>query len=305
MLVRLKPDVMTLDVEMPGMNGIDFLEETMRDRPMPIVMLSAFTKRGAAISLRALELGAIECFPKPLHATMEEFAKIEPKLTSLVRAAASGRVPSLAPRRRAHRATSEPFDWNGRIVAISAATGGVDALLNILPDFPPNCPPTVICMPLDAEFIDPLVDRLGKACAAHVITAQDGLTLQQGHVYLAGDTRLHVVVDRWPGASMRLISSDPVAGARPSASLLFATLAKTAKTEALGILLTGMGHDGVAGLKALKAAGGDTIVQDPATAMMAETPTAAIAAGAACHVEPLDRIGHALLAACERLRTPS
>ncbi|MDX3883478.1 MAG: chemotaxis protein CheB [Sphingomonas sp.] len=295
----LAPDVMTLDVEMPGMSGLDFLEEVMRDRPMPVVMLSSVTQKGAAASLRALELGAVECFPKPQQSSLEEFTRLAPKLIALVRAAAAGRVPT-GERRPYVRATEEPFDWNGRIVAISAGTGGVDALLRILPELPSNCPPTIILMPLDPDFVDPLVARLAMATKAEVCLAQDGLTLRQGHIYLAADPRFHIVVDRWPDASMRLISSDPVAGARPSASLLFATLAKTAKADSIGVMLTALGTDGAAGLKALKAAGGTTIVQDPATAMVREAPSAAIAAGAAAAVAALDDIGLLLRSESQR-----
>ncbi|WP_380877755.1 chemotaxis response regulator protein-glutamate methylesterase [Sphingomonas sp. DBB INV C78] len=298
-IAALKPDVMTLDVEMPGMSGLEFLEEVMRDRPMPVVMLSTLTQKGAAASLRALELGAVECFPKPTQATMEEFAKLAPKLTALVRAAASGRVPS-GERRKPTRMAEEQFDWNGRIVAISGGTGGVDALLQIIPEFPANCPPTVIVMALDPDFVEPLVARLGNATKAKVQLAQDGLALAQGNIYLAADPRFHVVVDRWPDASMRLIASDPVAGSRPSASLLFATLAKTAKMDSVGVMLTGMGNDGAAGLKALRAAGGGTIVQDPATAMVREAPAAAVAAGAAVRTATLDEIGGILLGECRR-----
>lgn len=296
-MIALKPDVMTLDVEMPGMSGLEFLEEVMRDRPMPVVMLSTLTQKGAATSLRALELGAVECFPKPTQATMEEFARLAPKLTALVRAAASGRVPSGA-RRKPTRVAEEQFDWNGRIIAISTGTGGVDALLQILPEFPANCPPTLVLMPLEPDFVEPVAARLNDATRAAVQLAQDGVSLAQGNIYVAADPRFHVIVDRWPDASIRLISSDPVAGSRPSASLLFATLAKTAKADSLGVMLTGMGSDGAAGLKALRAAGGGAIVQDPATAMVREAPAAAIAAGAAAETVALDDIGHVLLGAC-------
>lgn len=298
-IAALKPDVMTLDVEMPGMSGLEFLEEVMRDRPMPVVMLSTLTQKGASASLRALELGAVECFPKPTQATMEEFTRLAPKLTALVRAAASGKVPS-GERRKYARAAEEQFDWNGRIVAITAGTGGVDALLQILPEFPVNCPPTLILMQLDPDFVEPLVARLDDATKAKVQLAQDGLSLTQGNIYVAADPRFHVVVDRWPDASMRMIASDPVAGSRPSASLLFATLAKTAKADAVGVMLTGMGNDGAAGLKALRAAGGMTIAQDPASAMVREAPAAAVAAGAAVQAVALDDIGGVLLGECRR-----
>lgn len=296
-IIALKPDVMTLDVEMPGMSGLEFLEEVMRERPMPVVMLSTLTQKGAATSLRALELGAVECFPKPTQATMEEFARLAPKLTALVRAAAAGRVRS-GEQRRAVRPAEEMFDWNGRVVAISTGTGGVDALLRILPDFPVNCPPTLVVMPLEPDFVEPVVARLNDATPAQVVLAQDGAALAQGAILLAADPRFHMVVDRWPGASIRMLASDPVAGSRPSASLLFATLAKTAKADAIGVMLTGMGNDGVAGLKALRAACGGAIAQDPASAMVREAPAAAIAVGAATDVVMLEDMARVLLDNC-------
>lgn len=300
-MIALKPDVMTLDVEMPGMSGLEFLEEVMRERPMPVVMLSTLTQKGAATSLRALELGAVECFPKPTQASLEEFARISPKLTALVRAAAAGRVPS-GERRAQVRAPEESFDWNGRVIAISTGTGGVDALLQILPEFPANCPPTLLLMALEPDFVEPVIARLADATLAAVRAAADGAPLAQGVIHVAADPRLHIIVDRWPDASIRLISSDPVAGSRPSASLMFATLAKTARTDSVGVMLTGMGNDGAAGLKALRAAGGTTIAQDPTTAMVREAPAAAIAAEAAGETVALDGIADALLGACRRAR---
>lgn len=298
-MIALKPDVMTLDVEMPGMSGLDFLEEVMRERPMPVVMLSTLTQKGAATSLRALELGAVECFPKPTQATMEEFARLAPKLTALVRAAAAGRVPS-GERRKAAPVVAERFDWNGRVIAISTATGGVDALLQILPEFPANCPPTLVVMPLEPDFIEPVVARLNDATSARVQLAQDGAPLAQGSILLAADPRFHMVVDRWPGASIRMLASDLVAGSRPSASLLFATLAKTAKADAIGAMLTGMGNDGAAGLKGLRAVGGGAIAQDPASAMVREAPAAAIAAGAAADIVALSDMARVLLDGCRK-----
>lgn len=300
-MIALKPDVMTLDVEMPGMSGIDFLEEVMRERPMPVVMLSTLTQKGAATSLRALELGAVECFPKPTQATMEEFARLAPKLTALVRAAAAGRVPS-GERRKSTRAAEDHFDWNGRVIAISTTTGGIDALLQILPEFPANCPPALVVMPLEPDFVEPVIARLNDVTQADVQLVQDGAALAQGTVLVAADSRFHMVVDRWPDASIRMLASDPVAGARPSASLLFATLAKTAKADAIGVMLTGMGTDGAAGLKALRAVGGGAIAQDPATAMVREAPAAAIATGAAAETIAIGDIARVLLDACRKAR---
>jgi two-component system, chemotaxis family, protein-glutamate methylesterase/glutaminase len=304
MMISLKPNVVTLDIEMPGMSGIDFLEEIMRERPTPVIMLSTLTQKGAEISFRALELGAVDCFPKPKSATPEEFNALAPKLAALVLAAAGvgQKKKEKAEAPAAPVAVPTGFDWNGKMVAMSASTGGLEALLHLLPTFPKNCPPTVICLPLDPGFVAPLLRRLKGSCAAEIVLAEDGIPLQQGHVYLATDLTAHVVIDRWPNPSLRLLRSDPVGNFRPSASLLFATVAKTAGPEALGVMLTGMGTDGAAGLKALKGAGGRTIAEDASTCMVDQAPSAARAAGAVDVSLPLDQIGAAIIDGCSKLR---
>jgi two-component system chemotaxis response regulator CheB len=296
MMIALKPDVITLDVEMPGMSGLEFLEEVMRDRPTPVVMLSSLTQKGAETSFRALELGAVDCFPKPTSATQEEFNALAPKLAALVTAASTGGV-------KKHKTVSRPvphtaFEWNGNIVAMSASVGGVDALLNLLPTFPANCPPTIIVLQIEPGFVDPLMKRLSASCAARVVLAEDGQALTQGTIHLVTDPSAHAVVDRWPNPALRLLKSDPINGSRPSASLLYATMAKTAGPCAVGIILTGMGTDGAAGLKALRATGAFTIAQDAATSVVGEAPAAAMSAGAAQVELPLGEIAPTILSRC-------
>ena len=300
LIPQLKPDVLTLDVEMPGMSGLDFLEELMRDRPMPVIMLSTLTQKGAATSFRAFELGAVECFPKPMKATPDEFKAIAPKLAALVRAAAAGKVQSAEAKaaRRKPTTAGPSFVWNGKMIAVSASTGGVEALSELLASFPENCPPTVLLQQLDAGLVSFLAGKLDGEAAPKVQVLEDGMTLEQGHVYLAADPAAHAIVDRWPSPSVRLHKADPVQGFRPSANLLFATLAKTAKADAIGIMLTGMGKDGAAGLKALRDTGALTIVQDAATCMVPEAPAAAKALGAAAQELPLAEIGVAAINAC-------
>jgi two-component system chemotaxis response regulator CheB len=299
LMIRLKPDVVTLDVEMPGMSGLDFLEEIMRERPTPVVMLSTLTQKGAETSFRALELGAVDCFPKPKSATPDEFNALAPKLAALVIAASTGGVKQVKVARPV--ASVAHFDWNGKIIALSASVGGVDAMLQLLPTFPKNCPPTIVLLQIEQGFVDPLVSRLKASCPAGVVLAEDGLALQQGTIYIVTDPGSHAVVDRWPNPSLRLLRSDPVNGVRPSASLLFATIAKTAGANAIGAVLTGMGTDGAAGLKALRGTGARTICQDAATSVVHEAPAAAKAAGAVELELPLGDIAAAALDACRRI----
>lgn len=292
---ELKPNVLTLDVEMPGMNGLDFLEEIMSTQPMPVVMLSTLTKKGAESSMRAFELGAVECFPKPQHATPSEFDKIADKLGKLVLAAANGKIA--APKKDRAASFVGDFKWNGRLVALNASTGGIEAIQEVLSGFPPNCPPTIAVMRIEPGFAELLVTKLSGAIAPKVQLATDGLALEQGCVYIAADPSAHVVVDGWPNGHIRFLDKEPVQGFKPSASLLYASMAKTGGST-LGVVMTGIGDDGAAGLRAIKAAGGATMVQDAETAMVQEAPLAAIATGAIDNVVPLPKIAEAVLLSC-------
>jgi two-component system chemotaxis response regulator CheB len=301
-MIALKPNVMTLDIEMPGMNGLDFLEETMRDRPMPVIMLSTLTQKGAKASIEAARLGAVDSFPKPTSTSMDEFNRLAPKLAALVLAAANGKVVSPAERaNRKTRRTATPnsnFQWNGKIIAIGGSTGGVEALFELLPQLPVNCPPTVIVQQFGSGFTDALIEELDSVTHAKVTPAVHGAQLEQGHIYVATSEEAHMVLDRWPDPCIRLLPADPVNGRRPSIDLLFATIAKTARSNAVGIMLTGMGKDGAAGLKALRVTGARTIGQDQATSVVYDAPRAAKALGAVELELPLDAIVSAALDSC-------
>lgn len=278
LIASLRPDVITLDVEMPGKNGIEFLEEIMATNPMPVIMLSTLTQKGADVSLKAMELGAVDCFPKPKQAAPEEFDKISDKLCKLVIAAGKSNVrkPSARPAPRAAAAESG-FKWNGNIVAMAASTGGVEAYIECLAGYPSNCPPTLILQQIEEGLAVGFASKLNRSIAPEVKLAADGLKLEPGHVYVAAEPAAHVVVDRWPGGSIRLLPRDPVKGFRPSADLLFAALAKTAGGRAVAAILTGMGDDGAMGIGALKAAGALTFCQSADSALMREAIDAAIA----------------------------
>lgn len=297
-IAQLKPNVVTLDVEMPGMSGIEFLEELMDTRPVPVVMLSSLTQAGTETSLKALSLGAVECFPKPLRATPEQFAKVVGKLGKVVLAAANSNVrkrDAAAP--AAAGQIAGDFSWNGHIVAIGASMGGIDALAALLPSLPANCPPMVVALQAEPAVVEAFIAQIGSQAQCSVRAVKDGAQLAQGTVHLAVDPARHVVVEPGTPPRLRLLDREPVEGARPSANLLFGTIAR-AGIPAAGIVLTGMGEDGAKGLKLLKSAGGATLVQDPATATVSEAPAAAIAAGAAGRVVPLEQLAAALCEAC-------
>jgi len=286
----LNPDVITLDVEMPNMSGLDFLERIMRLRPMPVVMVSTLTSRGAEATLNALELGAVDCIAKPSTAGPTAFNELADK----VKAAASARVRPLGPRARASIPTR--FTPNERIVAIGSSTGGVEALITVLSGLPENCPPTVITQHMPATFTKSFAERLDRLTAPRVTEAVDGDVLTPGRIYLAPGGRTHLEVTGLKTLRCRLVESENVNGHRPSVDVLFNSVAKTAGASAVGAILTGMGRDGAAGLLAMREAGAATIGQDEATCVVYGMPKTAMQIGAVQRQLPLDRMAAQILA---------
>ncbi|MET0137330.1 MAG: CheB methylesterase domain-containing protein, partial [Sphingobium sp.] len=187
------------------------------------------------------------------------------------------------------------FKWNGSIVAMAASTGGVEAYLDCLAAYPANCPPTIILQQMEEGLSLSFASKLNKSIAAEVKLAEDGQKLEQGIVYVAADPMTHVVVDRWPGGTIRLLPRDPVKGFRPSADLLFAALAKTAGTRGIAAILTGMGEDGAMGMAALKASGAQTFCQTPDSALVREVIDAVVAKDPTIRQLPLDALCAAVL----------
>ena len=289
----LNPDVLTLDVEMPRMNGIEFLEKLMRLRPMPVIMVSTLTQQGAEATIAALELGAFDCIGKPSHfAPVEAFAELPAK----VKAAARARVRTSADRVPA--TTPASFAGDGKLIAIGSSTGGVEALVSVLTHFPANCPPTVITQHMPATFTTSFSARLHKICAPTVAEATDGAVLQDGHIYLApgGDAHLEVTGSRT--LRCRLVETPPVNGHRPSVDVLFNSVAQCAGAEAVGLILTGMGRDGAAGLLNMRKKGARTIGQDESSCVVYGMPKAAHEIGAVERQLHLNRIPSAVLNLC-------
>ena len=255
-VARLKPDVMTLDIEMPGMSGIEYLAEIMSTKPMPVIMFSTLTEAGASASVEALRLGAVDCFPKPKVATQGEFDVILAKLGKCIRTAKAGA------QRQIKVDTTPPvagFDWNGRMLAIGADASATQSLFGMLGALPENCPPTVIVSHVRRDLVDSIVDKMKETAKPKVVKAEDGMALEQGTVYFAGPGDAHVVLDKWPDGRLRFMPRDPIVGERPSISLLFASFAKATAAETIGVLLTAGGEDGQAGIKAILAAGGHIV----------------------------------------------
>ena len=284
----LNPDVITLDVEMPNMNGIDFLERLMRLRPMPVVMVSTLTTRGAEITLAALELGAVDCVAKPASATSRAFDSLAEK----VRAAASAKI-------RSQRASVQPepdadFSVNDKIVAIGSSTGGVEALLSIVERLPANCAPTVITQHMPSTFTGSFAERLNRACAAEVREARDGDPLAVGKVFLAPGGDSHLEVDGVNHLRCRVSPGAAMSGHCPSVDVLFESVARTAKARSVGVILTGMGRDGARGLLSIREAGGRTLGQNESTCVVYGMPKVAFEIGAVERQLPLEKIGPAI-----------
>jgi two-component system chemotaxis response regulator CheB len=308
---QLNPDVLTLDVEMPRMDGITFLENLMRLRPMPVVMVSSLTQHGAEITLRALELGAVDFVPKPKVDVAGSLANYADELIAKLRMAASARVnprtsapkPSLQVSQRhtadavlPPKAGHRVLRTTDRIIAIGASTGGTEAIREVLEALPADAPAVVISQHIPAAFSKPFAERVNRTSAMSVCEAADGQYILPGHVYIAPGDR-HLLVER-DGARYRCRLSDgpPVNRHRPSVDVMFRSVAQNVGPNATGVILTGMGDDGARGLKEMLEAGAGTIAQDEASSVVWGMPGTAVKLGAAQHVLPLHRIPGQLLA---------
>ena len=287
----LNPDVLTLDVEMPNMNGLEFLEKIMRLRPMPVVMVSTLTQAGTDVTLAALEIGAVDAVAKPAPgvSAQEAFGDLAEK----VKIAARSRVRALETREPKAVDGAYRADPN-HILAIGASTGGVEALLTILSAFPANCPATVVTQHMPATFTRSFAARLDKMSGATVTEAEDGAPLKPGHVYIApgGETHLEVA-----GGRCRLVRADPVNGHRPSVDVLFNSVARLGRPMT-GVILTGMGKDGAKGLLTMRQAGARTLGQDEQSCVVYGMPRAAFELGAVERQLSLPRLAPAILDLC-------
>ena len=296
----LDPDVVTLDVEMPGMNGLEFLDRLMRLRPTPVVMLSSLTSRGAEVSIAALEMGAFECFDKA-RLTLQPGITDGPSLAELIKAASASRRARTAQSTlvKSSAITGQYRPRAGSLIALGASTGGVEALIALLMEFPADCPPTVIVQHMPATFTPSFAARLDRLCQPSVTEARTGAALGTGKIYLApgGDRHLEIAGTA-ARRHCRLIEGDRVSGHRPSVDRFFHSVARTAGADATGAILTGMGADGAEGLKAMRDVGCMTIGQDQATSVVYGMPAVAHRIGAVAEQLPLRRIASRLLTAC-------
>jgi two-component system chemotaxis response regulator CheB len=292
---QLDPDVVTLDIEMPNMNGLDFLERIMRLRPMPVIMVSSLTHRGAEATLAALEIGAFDCVAKPAPGDSRPFMDLAEKVKAAARSnrrAARTAAPVAA---RPAPAAAANYAVGRKVVAIGSSTGGVEALITVLQNFPVNCPPTVITQHMPSTFTKSFADRLNRLCQPVVQEAYDGARLEVGKIYLAPGGERHLQVANSAAPCCRLVEKDPVNGHRPSVDVLFDSVAELAGRNAVGVILTGMGRDGAAGLLKMRHAGARTLGQNEKTCVVYGMPRVAYELGAVEQQLPLGSIGEEIL----------
>jgi two-component system chemotaxis response regulator CheB len=302
MIRALNPDVLTLDVEMPRMDGIDFLEKLMRLRPTPVVMVSTLTERGAEVTLRALELGAIDFVAKPRLGISSGMQDLGAEICDKIR---------VASRARLHRVTATPAPAKGgaktalpasfsaasteKLIAIGASTGGTEAIREVLVRLPADSPAVLITQHMPPGFTRSFAARLDSLCRISVSEARDGERALPGHAYIApGDRHLRLARS---GSNYVLAVEDgpPVNRHRPSVEVLFQSVARSAGPNAIGVMLTGMGKDGACAMLEMHDAGSFNIAQDEASCVVFGMPREAIAAGAVDEVLPLPQIAPRLL----------
>lgn len=313
---ELNPDVLTLDVEMPHMDGVTFLENLMRLRPMPVVMVSTLTANGADITLRALELGAVDFVSKPGTDLSGRFDSYAEEIIGKVKTAAKCRprasvraLPTPQAKLSADAVLPPPAPGQSRllpaattVIAIGSSAGGTEAVRVLLAGMPPDAPPIVVTQHIPAQFSGPWAARLDAASAMRVAEAKDGQPLLPGHVYVApGGVHLLVVRD---GARYicRLHDGPPVSRHKPSVDVLFRSVARAVGNGAIGVILTGMGDDGAQGLREMRDAGAHTIGQDEATCVVWGMPHAALNAGGVVEQLPLEGISPKLIALARAAR---
>lgn len=296
LIKRLNPDVLTLDVEMPRMDGLDFLERLMRLRPMPVVMVSSLTRSGSEITLRALELGAVDFVAKPQLGIRSGLLEYGQQIAEKIRAAARARpTRHILGSKEPQPALESVMVSSEKLMIIGASTGGPEAIRRVLEPLPANSPAILIAQHMPSGFTRSFAERLNRLCRIQVKEAVHGERVLPGHAYIApGDQ--HLRLGRSGANYLVVLDAGPAVNRhRPSVDVLFESAAELAGRNAIGALLTGMGRDGAAGLLAMRKAGAATLAQDESTSLVFGMPREAIAIGAAQNVVTLDRVAEQML----------
>jgi len=295
----LNPDVVTLDVEMPHMDGLTFLRKIMTLRPMPVVMISTLTQRGAETTLEALEIGAVDFIAKPTDDLANGLADLAAELQRKVKAAADVRVGRrVAPEHQPPR-PRRLVRPHGKFVFVGASTGGVEALKAVLMGLGADCPPTLITQHMPPKFTTGFAERLNRQCPMAVSEAAADDVIEPGHVYIAPGSH-HLEIARAGSRYVCRLSDEPaVSGHRPSVDVLFRSAARVVGNSAVGAILTGMGKDGAEGLLELRRAGAITLGQNEESSLIYGMPRVAFERGAVMQQHSLAHMADAILDACE------
>ncbi len=303
---ELKPDVLTLDIVMPGMDGLDFLERLMKSNPMPVVMVSTLTGQDTEQTFRALALGAVDVIAKPTLDVREKLDGMSEQIIDRVKAAGHARIKNAAHRflegpKAVVPLLNRPVVAAGRgvdevIIAIGASTGGTDALQEVLIPLPENSPAILVVQHMLAQFTAPFAQRLDRVCRMRVKEAEGGDRVQAGTVLVAPGGRHMVVVREGDHHVVQMQDGPMVHRVRPSVDVLFHSMATQVGRQGIGVILTGMGADGAEGLLAMKRAGARTVAQDEASCIVFGMPKMAIKAGGVDQVLPVTEIPGRLLA---------
>ncbi len=286
---QLDPDILTLDIEMPRMNGLTFLYHLMRMRPLPVVMMSSMTRRGSALAVEALVAGAVDCISKSELADARANRSLADRLV-----AASRTYPQASRGATAPRLPTGPFPWNGKVVLIGASTGGVAALETVLRGLPPDGPPVLIAQHMPAAFLERFAARMATRIPMPVAVAETGSLIRPGQVWLAPGGGVDLVIGAGLRPVCRLHPSCTEGNFSPSVDALFASALPLAR-RVVAVMLSGMGQDGVTAMLRLRAAGAQTIAQDRKSSAAFGMPGAALALGAAGAAVPLDAIARWIL----------
>ncbi len=305
---RTNPDVVTLDIEMPRMDGLSFLEKIMTLRPTPVIMVSSLTQEGSDATIRALEIGAVDCVAKPDGSDGQGFEAMADELIGKIRIAATARLSMRRPRPPAATLPTPRRAGSGtRFIAIGASTGGVERIRDVLAVMPADCPPIVITQHMGPSYVPSFAARLDRLAAPSVQVATEGARLAQGTVHIAPGDRHLVIIRDAHGYSCHIQEGPAVSGHRPSVDVLFSSTAKAAGPNAVGVILSGMGRDGAAGMLAMREAGAYTIGEQESSCVVYGMPRAAQEAGAVAVELPLAQIPAEMLRAFdaigERART--
>lgn len=296
------PDVLTLDVEMPKMDGITFLKNLMRLRPMPVVMVSTFTEKGNSLTLEALASGAVDYIEKPLPNQLNDVSSYAKRLLRLIKNAYRARVRSpllitdkSALKKHPNKNFINDNALNPYLIGIGASTGGIEAIETILSTLPVKMPGIIIVQHIHKDFNSAFVKRLNNQCGSLVLEAEQGLEIKPGTIIVAkGDLHLEVI-KKGHSYICNLVSGHKVNGHIPSIDILFYSMAIVAGKKSIAALLTGMGRDGAQGLLAIQQAGGETIAQDEASSVVWGMPKSAVELNATNHVLALENIGEFII----------